>query len=788
MNRPRGRRRRLGLLATALLLVLTAVPAGAQPAGPGSPGAVDASPGLSGPGTPPSIGPAASDAAPPTTLARLTITSLTGILGPGSVSVSPVEGPDALEPPPPPQATDDLELRAVVENLAGERLDGLRLIIELHGPVQTRSDLRAALGGGPLGGPLRVHDVPVGTDGLLGTAQSTVVRDRFAGDTVDWPDTAGVHPVRFALVRGTTVLTTVTSAVVWLPQAPDTPTPFTFVVPFDDGPWRTARGAYPEAVERSIQPGGRLDVLLRALERHPDAGVTLVPAAHLVEDLADLADGFVALQRTDSGSLEARDEPPTGPAATQARTALERLRTVAASLPFEPASGPYAAADLTALQAGEAPLPDLAAQAAADGRRRLQRGLGISVDAATTVLPGPIEPAVLDLLAGDVVVLPHSATARPDPALDVELGPSVMPLRSPAGRRSLGVVGDPYLRDALTTPDPAHGPVLAAQRVLAETAMVHLTRPGGTEPALVALPDTTWRPEARFLEGLLTGITAAPWLTPLPPSQLVTAVPISAASEMLELRGPGQARFPSALQASLAAAAGDLEAARSALPPDDRLIDGREPADLRDQLLRATSTALSNGSGGEAESLVRDVQRAVDTSFGDLEVVASTVTLTSDAGLVPVTLRRTRGGPVVVQVEVASQGRLRFPEGRTSEPILLSEDSSLTLEFPVAAVSTGSFPLTVRVTDPGGSRELAHTVVPVRSTAVSGPALAGIGLLVLVLLLLGARRRPGRRSPPADPSAVRHDHTATTPAPAGAASGSRSVPVTRTVPISEDPA
>jgi hypothetical protein len=767
------------------LLLLVATPAGAHPSDPGAQELGRPASGSSVPAAPPSIGPAPSDPTGPAPVARLTITSLTGILGPGSVPDVPALDPDPVEPPPPPPAADDLEVRAVVENLREQPLDGLRLIIEVHGAAGSRSDLRAALGGGPLGVPDHVHDVPVGTDGTLDAEQTTVVGDLFEGSTMDWPDSAGVHPIRFALVRGTTVLATVTSAVVWLPDTPDAPLPFTLALPFEELPWRTTGGAFPEAVDRSIQPGGRLDVLLGALERHPEAGVTLVPAAHLVEDLVDRADGFVALERIDSGSREAREEPPTGPAAVLARTALERLRTITATLPFEPASGPYAAADLTALQAGEAPLPDLAAQAAADGRRRLQRVLGRSVDAVTTVLPGPIEPAVLDLLPGEVVVLPYAATARPDPALDAELGPTVVPLRSPAGRRFLAVVGDPYLRDALTEPDPAVGPVLAAQRVLAETAAAHLTTPIGTEPVLAASPGPNWRPEPRFLDVLLTGIAQAPWLEPLPPSQLALAASPFAGGELLELRGPGQTRFPAELESRLAAAARDLDAARSALPPDDRLIDGREPADLRDQLLHATSTGLSTGAGREAESLVRDVQRAVDASVGDVEVVASSVTLTSDAGPVPVTLRRARGGPVVVRVEVASQGRLRFPEGRTSEPILLEEGGSQTVEFPVTAVSTGSFPLTVRVTDPDGGRELARTVVPVRSTAVSGPALAGIGAVVLVLLLLGARRRPGHRPPSTGGSVLRDGHVAATPAEVGATAGSRSPAEPHTVPLSD---
>jgi hypothetical protein len=795
VKRPGGLRAQASLLVVVALLLLTAVPAWAQELGPVAPDTIGPVPpddlSVDAPlvedrpeGAADGTGAVASD------VARMTVTALTGVLGQGTVPVTTAEvteDADADDPPDTPEPLDDLEVRVVVENLGELPLDGLRLTVEVHDAVGSRADLRAALDGGPLGQPAHVHDTAVGSDGTLGPAQSTVVRDVLSGPMLAWPDQPGVHPVRLALVRGTTVIASVTSAVVWLPEPPETPLPFAFVLPFTDVPWRTTGGSYPEGVDRGIQAGGRLDTVLGALERHPGSGVALAPAAHLLEALADRADGFLTVERSDSGNLESREQPSTGADAVLAATVLERLREVAATLPFEPVSGPYADADLTALQAGEAPLPDLAAQAATDGRRRLQRSLGRSVDAATTVLYGAVAPAVLDLLPGEVVVLPYEATARPDPALGSDLGPTVAALRSPAGRRLLAVVGDPYLDAALSEPDPTAGPVVAAQRVLAETALVHLTATPGGEDVLAAVPSLPWRPESRFLDVLLPALAEAAWLQPLPPSQLALAASVPTTGTPLELRGPAQTRFPGTLEAALATAARDLEAARNALPPDDRLIDGREAADLRDQLLRATSTWLSNGAIGEADSLVRDVQRAVDASFGDVEVAASGVTLTSDEGPVPITLHRARGGPLVVQVEVTSPGRLRFPEGSTSEPILLEAGGSETVAFPVAAVSTGSFPLTVRVTDPSGGRELARTVVPVRSTAVSGPALAGIGVVVLALLLAGARRRPDRRPPVPGPE-LEQDPPAPHEAPdaeAEAAASSRSVPWPHTVPTSD---
>jgi MYXO-CTERM domain-containing protein len=100
-----------------------------------------------------------------------------------------------------------------------------------------------------------------------------------------------------------------------------------------------------------------------------------------------------------------------------------------------------------------------------------------------------------------------------------------------------------------------------------------------------------------------------------------------------------------------------------------------------------------------------------------------------------------------VRVEVASQGRLVWPDGRRSEPLELTDGVAQTVSFQTRALSTGTFPVTVRVTDPTGEHELERTTVSVRSTAISGPALSATGLAVLALLLAGAlRRRRPRRS------------------------------------------
>ncbi|MEX0705059.1 MAG: DUF6049 family protein, partial [Nitriliruptoraceae bacterium] len=134
-----------------------------------------------------------------------------------------------------------------------------------------------------------------------------------------------------------------------------------------------------------------------------------------------------------------------------------------------------------------------------------------------------------------------------------------------------------------------------------------------------------------------------------------------------------------------------------------------------------------------------------DEALGTVTIAEAQVTLTSDTGSIPITLERATGGPLDVRVEVASQGRLAWPDGRFSAPLTLDPGARQTVTFATRALSTGRFPVTVRVTDPDGRVELARTTMSVRSTTVSTTALWSTGILVAVLLVAGIRRRSGPR-------------------------------------------
>jgi uncharacterized protein YfaS (alpha-2-macroglobulin family) len=135
-----------------------------------------------------------------------------------------------------------------------------------------------------------------------------------------------------------------------------------------------------------------------------------------------------------------------------------------------------------------------------------------------------------------------------------------------------------------------------------------------------------------------------------------------------------------------------------------------------------------------------------------VEVPASaTVTLTSDRGTIPITLQRPTGPPVRVVVEVDSLGRLSWPDGE-SRTVVLTGEGAQTVAFEAVALGRGTFHVTVRVSDPSGHRVLEQVTLSVRSTAMSRPALVGMGVVILLLVIRGLWRRGdgrGRGEPPA---------------------------------------
>jgi len=177
-------------------------------------------------------------------------------------------------------------------------------------------------------------------------------------------------------------------------------------------------------------------------------------------------------------------------------------------------------------------------------------------------------------------------------------------------------------------------------------------------------------------------------------------------------------------------------------------VGARTLREAADELLRATSRSLRGPA--TAVDLLDGVRAGVADTLGEIVVTIDEVTLTDREGTVPFTLSHDGEVPLRTRVTLTGPAALAWTDGRVREVTFAAVDERA-FEVPVRAGATGRFAVTVEVTDPSGTRVLAREVAGVRATALAGPALVAIGLVVLALVVIGTvrQRRRGLAWPPA---------------------------------------
>lgn len=659
---------------------------------------------------------------------RLVVTSLDGVVGPAVDP--PEEGEEA--------APADLGLRVLVENQDDVDVQDLQLVVEVHDSVEgARSLLTQALDQQAVRGESpTIERVDVRDGGAVPAGDIAGEQITIDGAAIGWAGTNDVYPVQVSVLYGSEVLDSVMTAVVHLEDAEKIARPLqtTVVWPLSAPTTRTATGRYPDAVPEDLAPGGRIDGLLAAVEANPEVPVLLAPETELVEELADRADGFTLVDGTEIASDD--------PAAVNASRLLERMRQVVEAAELAPVVGPYGRADVAALVTAPDGISQMAEAAIDAARARAQSLLGRAPDDQLYLSTTPLTPASLELTGdGTHLLLPAAQVQGVDLAEDLAVGHArqmVPELLSPSQR--LATVADPGVAAVVADPPVDAGPAVARQRLVAETAVLHLTRPSEGGRSLLVLPPIQWDPDPGTAGAVLAALRASPWLELTGPAEAEPA----GVTRRTAL-STAAAALPGSVAAELIATREQLDALRAAMPSELPDLGGQTVADLDDALLRALTPEALADAGAESLARIRAVRAVTEDAFGEVALPEdAAVTLTSDTGQVPVTLERTRGGDIELRVEVSSGAGLVWDQGAQSQHVTLPEGASRTVSFGARAAARGTFAVTVSVWDPTGRKLLDRATLSVRSTAISRTALLVIGGVVLVLLAVGARRR---RSP-----------------------------------------
>ena len=533
----------------------------------------------------------------------------------------------------------------------------------------------------------------------------------------------GVYPLRVDL-RPLGGGDAITSFVTYLVLVPTT---------LEDGKLSVAT-VLPVHAPPAVQPDGRVAIdderaeqlaeLTRALGDQADAGFTLAPTPETVEALA------------------------TSPRNEDRQTAAG----LAAGLGSRQLLGaPWVPADLTALL--DAGLEPEAAGLLNRGTETLRTQFpGVEPTTATRLVDERLDDAALTYLQ-----TPQQVTHLVIPEALLE------PVRRSANAKtpvSTFVIDSrrPVPAAAADTALAAHfagtDPVLDAQRLLADLAVIYNDDPPVAKRGVVVAPPRSWKPNAAFLDAYLGGLVASPILEGVSIDRFFTDVGVetvgsgSRATPLVRKMAPvpDGAPVPSLPGGAIGESRRRIDSFASIVDATD--ATGAAVIDRQDRTLLASTS--SDLRARERTNYLSGVNQQVRDQLDGIAMPSSrSITLTAREGEIPVTVTSSLAYPVHAILEVRSD-TLEFPEG-TTQDVALPARRSATAQFAVQAQSSGSFPVRVRLIAPEGELLLAESRFTVRSTAISGVGTAlsiGAGLFLLVWWGNHLRGRRSRRLVP----------------------------------------
>lgn len=537
----------------------------------------------------------------------------------------------------------------------------------------------------------------------------------------------GVYPLEAALVDSSNgnVLATVTTHLIYTAGANGTlPLNVALVLPVGTEPALTAAGASALGTGRLMQ----LKQLVSVLLANPGVRVTiqLYPQLRvaLERDHSKLATSVLASLDDLLARAQSSQPPPT----------RQVLKTT------------FVRVDPTAL--ADAGLGREFALQLDRGARALGSPAGAGAAASPYVAYGPLDARSLALLTGDgvrQVVVPSTnvttpaGEAVPTVALTSPFrlltppdttspsgtaGPAVSATGAASGGGPVALVADPSL--AAHFGNSAGDPELAAHQLLADLSQIYFDAPGDAARRGVVVAPPTWSADPRFLGAVLAGLSDSPILRSLTLGQafqLPVGGNFSPTTEQLVPGAGGASTLPPFPTTSARA---DLATVESILPGDRTAL-----ARLADALLLGEASGMSRAERNDYDAAPRnelgELRRALSLTGG------KTITLTSRTGRIPLTFASTFPYPIHGVVELRDGG-VTFTGGTRAQPETFGSHTT-PLDYPVSTLTSGDSHLDVVVLSPKGNVRLLLTSITIRSTAVSGVAVA---LSIGALLVLGA--------------------------------------------------
>ena len=505
------------------------------------------------------------------------------------------------------------------------------------------------------------------------------------------------------------------------PQALD----ITWLWPLADWPARTANGVLlTDQTPVDVSPDGRLARQLSAAERNPGELSWVIDPA-LVQTVKDMSDGYQVLV---NGS------PTMGDRQQQAHDWLQRLTKMTRKVSVYPL--PYADVDASALVRGglTSDVVSAVTQGPAIMRSDIAGTLASPVDWAPY---GRFDAAAADVLATagvTAMILPADAFPTTDPASGATTA-----IQTPHGNLT-GVLVDPRLSE-LTDPSQPADPVLLRQEFLADTALIASgMSPLRRDRGLVIAPrSVTWSTDPKSVAPLIAALNTTPWLHSRSLQNLLR-IPTDGAQRTVAPYGSRAraAELPSSYVARIGRTTSQISAMTA-------IVD--DPAELaepyRQALLRsASATWRTQPDVGSA--LLAATGRSVSAQIAQIHVLSSgTVTLSGDAGRVPITIANESDHDVVVGVELRGNPSIRL-RSTAFTGIHIPAGQKASLDISAQVIGADVVPVDVQLLTPQGQDYGQAARISVTSTTYARAAswvMIAAFAAILVFVVVGVTRR-----------------------------------------------
>lgn len=664
-------------------------------------------------------------------------------------------GIDAIRPTA-PQPGDELRIRGTVSNTGSLPVSDVNVVLRVS-PT-------------PLVARYEVREVATGTTQRSGVPlleTSTQISERLdPGDVAEFRiivdvDQLGLGPAAvhalFVQATGDTdegqVSARTSVALPWIPAGSDVePTGLVTLAEVQAPVARAASGAYlSEALAGSMAADGPLQ---RLVEGVGGAAAQGAPVAWVVDPAVvgaarDMAQGY----RVGSGAAALVDaqSASTGQFAEQVATWSQSLTAALSQPSSETYTTAFADVDASALvrnglsgqvsdawARSEGIAPSLGLDS--DGSIAAPIGGSLSDEAAAQSAAEGISRAELD-----------ARSYPPEEALTYTPTGRVSVVAPPSGMTA--ALPDELLTEALQ--DYTAGVTddfETRQRLLADTAMVSLERPGLSRTLVLALDESLPAP-AQWYSDTLVELSSVPWVETRTLPQLLAG----GAEPALNQDGTGEAATES-VRTALPYSDEDLELSADYLAPVPALLDRVEVLSqvvidaagygqrFTDTLLLAQSEHYRSDPE-EGRALIISVERSLAQEETKVRSVSNgQVTFAGGSGDIPLTIANDMDRAVRVGVLLRADPEVRL-EYTPPGPIDIEPGKRRSIAVPVNVYGSGPLPVTVVLTDSEGRPFTESQTLQIQSTAASTVALAvviGAGAVLLGLVAWRFVRHRGR--------------------------------------------